>query len=62
MIENQLVYPYWANKNLIDFAKYYKDMLVLNDIPNQREQFDSKMSDYLNKGIAHLIAKNKIII
>jgi hypothetical protein len=62
MIENQLVYPYWANKKLIDFTKYYKDMLVLNDIPNQREQFDSKMSDYLNKGITHLVTKNKTVI
>ena len=58
MLENQFVYPYWANKNLIDFSKYYKDMLKLNDIPNQRDQFDSNMDAYLEKGIKNLINLN----
>lgn len=48
------------NKNVNGFLKYYKDMLVLNDIPNQRQQFESKMSEYLQKGIQQL--KNKNII
>jgi hypothetical protein len=46
------------NKN---FSKYYKDMIVLNDIPNQRKQFESKMQEYLNKGMQQLINK-KIIL
>jgi len=48
------------NENVNGFSKYYKDMLVLNDIPNQRQQFESKMSEYLQKGIQQL--KNKNII
>ena len=39
------------------FSKYYKDMLVLKDIPNQREQFESKMQEYLKEGIKHLTDK-----
>ena len=35
-------------------------MLVLNDIPNQREQFESKMQEYLQKGIQQL--KDKKIL
>ena len=35
-------------------------MLVLNDIPNQREQFDAKINEYLNKGIKQLKEKNII--
>jgi len=42
------------------FSKYYKDMLVINNIPNQRIQFESKMQEYLQKGIQNL--KNKKII
>jgi hypothetical protein len=46
------------NENINGFSKYYKDMLVLNDIPNQRQQFESKMQEYLQKGIQHLKNKN----
>jgi hypothetical protein len=35
-------------------------MVVLNDIPNQRQAFEFKMQEYLNKGVQHLIDK-KII-
>jgi hypothetical protein len=48
------------NENVNGFSKYYKDMLSLNDIPNQRQQFESKMQEYLQKGIQQL--KNKNII
>jgi hypothetical protein len=58
LIQNQLVYPYWANKSLVDFTSYYKNMLSLNEIPNQREQFDSKMTEYLIKGKQNLIKKH----
>jgi hypothetical protein len=40
------------------FSKYYKDMIVLNDIPNQRQQFESRMQEYLQKGIQQLKEKN----
>jgi hypothetical protein len=42
------------------FSKYYKDMLKLNSVPNQREQFEFKMQEYLQKGIQQL--RNKKII
>ena len=42
------------------FSNYYKDMLTLNKIPNQRKEFESKMNEYLQKGIQQL--KNKQII
>lgn len=42
------------------FSKYYKDLLYLNDIPNQRQVFESKMEDYLHKGIQQLKEKNII--
>jgi hypothetical protein len=40
------------------FSKYYKDLLVLKDIPNQRQQFESQMQEYLQKGIQQLKEKN----
>ena len=33
-------------------------MLVLNDTPNQRKQFELKMVEYLNKGVQMLKQKN----
>jgi hypothetical protein len=61
ILENQIVCEYeigpLKNQNL---SKHYKDMLVLHSIPNQREQFESKMQDYLQKGIQQL--KDKKII
>jgi hypothetical protein len=35
-------------------------LIKLNDIPNQRKDFDSKMNGYINVGIQNLIDK-KII-
>jgi hypothetical protein len=40
------------------FSKYYKDLLKLNNIPNQRQQFESKMREYLQRGIQQLKTKN----
>jgi hypothetical protein len=45
-------------ENINGFSKYYKDMLVLNNIPNQRQQFESRMQEYLQKGIQQLKEKN----
>ena len=42
------------------FSKYYKDLLYLNNIPNQRQVFESKMEEYLHKGIQQLKEKNII--
>jgi hypothetical protein len=44
---------------LIDggFSQYYKDLLVLNDVPNQRQVFESKMKEYLDKGLKMLQEK-----
>lgn len=41
-------------------VSHYKDLLVLNDIPNQRQQFESRMQEYLNKGLQML--KDKQIL
>lgn len=61
VLENQIVCEYeigsLKNGNL---SKHYKDMLALNSIPNQREQFESRMQEYLQKGIQQL--KDKKII
>jgi hypothetical protein len=40
------------------FTSYYKDMLVLRDVPNQRQQFEPRMNEYLQKGIQQLKEKN----
>jgi hypothetical protein len=42
------------------FSKYYKDLLTLKEIPNQREIFESNMKEYLNRGVAKLKEKNII--
>ena len=39
-------------------SKYYKDLLYMNNIPNQRKEFESKMQLYLNKTISQLKDKN----
>jgi hypothetical protein len=43
-----------------NLSKHYKDMIVLNDIPNQQKQFESKMHEHLQKGIQQLKEKNII--
>ena len=42
------------------FTKYYRDRLKTNEIPNQRQTFEAKMSEYVNKGIESLKLKNLI--
>lgn len=39
------------------YSKYYKDFLSLKNIPNQRKAFESKMEEYLNKGVSDLKLK-----
>jgi len=46
-------------KNGIDgFTKYYRDRLKTNDIPNQRQEFEIKLPEYIKKGINQLKEKN----
>jgi len=61
ILKNQLVCEYeigpLKNQNL---SKHYKNIIKLNNIPNQRQQFESKMDGYLQKGIQQLKEKNII--
>lgn len=40
------------------FTKYYRDRLVIKKIPNQRQEFESKLPEYIKKGIDKLKEKN----
>jgi hypothetical protein len=40
------------------FTKYYRDRIVLNSIPNQRQEFEAKMDEFINKTITQLKNKN----
>lgn len=42
------------------FTQYYRDRLKTNEIPNQRKEFESKLPEYINKGIESLKLKNII--
>jgi len=47
-----------AKNNLNGFAQYYKDFLHLNNIPSQRQEFESKLNEYLQRTIDQLKEKN----
>ncbi len=58
ILKNQLIFEYHPDKNdKGNFADYYKGMLVLNKIENQREVIESKFPYYLQQW-----AKSKNII
>ena len=61
LLENQIIFEHTTGA-LKDnhFSTYYKDFLVLNKVPNQREIFESKLTEYLNKGVQMLKEKNII--
>lgn len=61
ILEGQLIfeYPIGPLKER-DFTKYYKDLIVLNNIPNQRQAFESNFNTYIQKGIKQLSEKNII--
>jgi hypothetical protein len=40
------------------FTQYYRDRLKTNIVPNQREEFESKIEEYVNNNIKSLIEKN----
>jgi hypothetical protein len=48
------------NNTVNGFTKYYRDRLKTNDIPNQRQQFESNFNNYLTKGI-QMLKEKKII-
>lgn len=52
IIENQVIFEYSVGP-LKDkgFSKYYKDSLTLKNIPNQRKEFEDKMSQYIKEWI-----------
>ena len=60
LLKGQTIFEYSVGplKETNGFSQYYKDMLVLNDTPNQRKQFELKMVEYLNKGVQMLKQKN----
>ena len=67
VLQNQMVCEYeigpLINNNL---SNHYKKQIIMNDIPNQRDQFDKKIIQYLDKGIETLeqkgiLPKTKII-
>lgn len=60
ILGEQVIFEYSVGdfKKPNDFATYYKKYLTLHDIPNQRQQFESQMRNYLNKGISMLKEKN----
>lgn len=61
IIENQITVEYnYGPMQKTGYTQYYKKFIKLNDIPNQRKDFDSKMNGYINVGIQNLIDK-KII-
>lgn len=56
ILNNQVIGEY----HNIDFKKPYKDLLTLNQIPNQREKCESEFGYYINKWFQY--AKDKKII
>ena len=58
ILRGQTIFEYPVGP-LLDggFTKMYKDLLHINDVPNQRQLFESKMEDYINKGIQSLYDK-----
>ena len=60
ILENQLTCEYQIGPLKNGFSNYYKDLIFLNNIPNQRQTFEAKMQEYLNTGVQYL--HNKKII
>ena len=46
--------------NINGFTQYYRNLLVINELPNQRKEFEAKLPEYINKGIESLKLKNII--
>ena len=60
ILKNQIIFEQHPDKNnKNNFINYYKDMLVLNEIEDQRKNIDSKFPYYIDNWIEY--AKNKNI-
>lgn len=53
VLSGQTIFEYSVGplKETNGFSQHYRDLIITNDIPNQRKIFESKMRDYLQKGI-----------
>ena len=61
VLEGQTIFEYPIGPlKQRNFTSAYRDLIVTRDVPNQRQVFESKFSEYVNKGIQMLIDK-KII-
>ncbi len=56
VLEGQTIYEHGK----MDYTSFYKNHIILNDIPSQRENFREKTSQYISKRINYLI-NNKTI-
>jgi hypothetical protein len=59
ILQNQIVCEYHPNKEGYNFSDYYKNLLVLNKIENQRQTIESKFPYYIEQWIQY--AKTKKI-
>jgi len=61
LLENQIIFEHSTGVFKDNhFSTYYKNQLVLNNVPNQRQVFESKMKEYLDKGVKMLQEKGII--
>ena len=61
VLEGQTIFEYPIGPlKQRNFTSAYKDLIVTKDVPNQRQVFEAKFNEYVNKGIQMLIDK-KII-
>jgi hypothetical protein len=59
VLENQIIFEYHPDKeNKNNFADYYKDLLHLNKIENQRKTIESKFPYYIQQWVEY--AKNNL--
>jgi hypothetical protein len=62
ILRGQTTGEYWTGDfmNINGYTGYYKNLLTLKDIPNQRQIFESNLNQYIKKGL--LTLKEKGII
>lgn len=61
VLEGQTIFEYPIGPlKQRNFTSAYRDLIVTRDVPNQRQVFEAKFNEYVNKGVQMLIDK-KII-
>lgn len=61
IIENKTVFEYSVGSLKENgFSKYYKDFLVLNNIPNQRQEWDKNVMNYVKQRVEELTLHHRI--